>query len=94
VYDPRKPYRFRFKGVSNRNVNYLIVRTSMVELTNGQYLGYTNELLHPIKYYKMHSADQKFWIDLYDGISQAPEELFPNDRLVIEAVVLTTGKTI
>jgi hypothetical protein len=89
----RKPYFFRFKNVSNRSSS-LMVKSGMVDLTNGQYLGYTNEQFNPMKYYKMHSQDQKFWIDLYDGVNNNPEELLANDRFIIEAVVLTNNKTI
>jgi hypothetical protein len=84
--DPRAPYAFIFHNVPNRG--NLEIKSSIPDLTNGQYLGYTNEKFEPIKYYQIHNSDSKFWIDLYDGSTGTPIELLPKDRIIIEAVVM------
>jgi hypothetical protein len=86
-FDPRYPYGFKFKNTPKKGD--LLIKSSIPDQTNGQYLGYTNEKFEPIKYYQIHNSDSKFWIDLYEGITQIPVELCPNDRIIIEAVVMT-----
>jgi hypothetical protein len=86
-YDPRYPFSFTFHNIPSRGD--LLIKSSIPDQTTGQYLGYTNEKFEPIKYYPIHNSDSKFWIDLSDGITQISIELLPNDRIIIEAVVMT-----
>ena len=66
------------------------VTASFVKQTESQHLGYSGTTYNPIKYYKIDSSDQYFWIELAQVDAATPIEL-PNDdkdSVAIEAVLL------
>ena len=68
-----------------------LVSASFVEQTEHGYLGFTNSVFSPPKYYQLTSTDTKFWIDLVSPDGLKPRELPVDGRdlLIIEIQLLT-----
>lgn len=71
-----------------------LVAASFVEQTEHGYLGFTNTIFTPPKYYQLTTSDTKFWIDLVSPDGLKPLELPTDGRdlLVIEIQLLTQPK--
>lgn len=68
-----------------------LVAASFVEQTSHNYLGFTNTVFSPPKYYQLSSSDTNFWIDLVSPDGLKPRELPADgrDMLVIEIQLMT-----
>ena len=69
------------------------VYSSIAEQSNHNYIGNSNVDLIPIKYFKLNSTDQRFWIELYSGREyKAPFKLPNGESFVIEMIFLPYHK--
>jgi hypothetical protein len=68
-----------------------LIAASFVEQTEHGYLGFTNTIFSPPKYYQLTNSDTNFWIDLVSPDGLKPLELPTDGRdlLVIEIQLLT-----
>jgi hypothetical protein len=86
-----KPISFIFEDVWNRSE--LLIKSSLVGLSNQQMIGFTDAFYAPMKLFQVKSTDHDFWIDLYDNISNMPVELSNKDLLYIDSVVMLSDRT-
>ncbi len=93
------PYKFNnkwcrrldFKNVWDRHS--CKVYSSIAEQSNKYYLGNSQIYFSPIKYFKLNSTDQRFWIELYSGRHNNIPVLVPNNEsFVIEMQLLPFKK--
>jgi hypothetical protein len=77
-------------GPLESHSEYLLA-ASFVEQTSHNYLGFTNSVFSPPKYYHIVNNDTNFWIDLVSPDGLKPRELPSDgrDMLVIEIQLLT-----
>ena len=82
--------RIKIPGPLETYDEYLVA-ASFVEQTEHGYLGFTNSVFSPPKYYQLTSSDTKFWIDLVSPDGLKPRELPVDGRdlLIIEIQLLT-----
>ena len=85
-----KTPRIKIPGPLETYDEYLVA-ASFVEQTEHGYLGFTNSVFSPPKYYQLTSSDTKFWIDLVSPDGLKPRELPVDGRdlLIIEIQLLT-----
>ena len=82
----KHPYVITFHNVWNRERVY--ITSSLVDLAENEYLGFSDCVYNPPKQYAITNGDTKFNIDLYDA-SFSPVEL-PKDKrdiIIIEAIL-------
>ena len=69
------------------------VYSSIAEQSLHHYIGNSQIYFSPIKYYKLNSSDQRFWIELYSGRNyNVPIKLPKNESFVIEMQFLPYNK--
>ena len=69
------------------------IYSSIGEQALHNYIGDSDVEYSPIKYFKLNSMDQRFWIDFYsDAHYNCPTKLPPNDSFVIEMQFLQYDK--
>lgn len=69
------------------------IYSSIGEQSLHNYIGDSDVEYSPIKYFKLNSMDQKFWIDFYSKAHYyCPTKLPPNDSFVIEMQFLQYDK--
>ena len=69
------------------------VYSSIAEQSNRYYIGNSNVNFNPIKYFKLNSTDQRFWIDLYSAREyKAPFKLPVGESFAIEMIFLPYKK--
>ena len=69
------------------------VYSSIGEQSLHHYIGNSQIDFSPIKYYKLNSTDQQFWIELYSGRNyNVPIKLPKNESFVIEMQLLPFQK--
>ena len=62
-----------------------MVYSSLCTGSNHGYLTITNQQINPIKYFKIQSSDQQFWIELYSCFNhESPPKLPPNEGFFLE----------
>ena len=54
-----------FKNIYNRES--LKIHASFANESNNYYIGNSHIYFNPIKYYKLNSKDDRFWIEFYSG---------------------------
>ena len=82
------PYVITFHNIWNRERLY--ITSSLVDMAENEYLGFSNTVFNPPKNCVINNSDSKFNIDLYD-MALNPIEL-PNDKqdtIIIEAILST-----
>ena len=81
-------------GPLDSHSEYLLA-ASFVEQTSHNYLGFTNSVFSPPKYYHIVNNDTNFWIDLVSPDGLKPRELPSDgrDMLVIEIQLLSQPHT-
>ena len=83
--------RLDFKNIWDRHS--CKVYSSIAEQSNKYYLGNSQIYFSPIKYFKLNSTDQRFWIELYSGRHNNIPVLVPNNEsFVIEMQFLPFKK--
>lgn len=71
------------------------VFSSIGEQCNHLYVGNSNVYFDPIKYFKLQSTDQRFWIELYSARNYKVPIKFPkNESFCIEMQFLPFNKTL
>ena len=69
------------------------VYSSIAEQASHQYIGSSSVFFTPIKYYKLNSTDQKFWVEFYSGRhNNIPIVLPKNESFCIEMQFLSYNK--
>lgn len=69
------------------------VYSSIAEQSLHHYIGNSQIYFNPIKYYKLNSSDQRFWVELYSGRNyNVPIKLPKNESFVIEMQFLPYNK--
>lgn len=69
------------------------IYSSIAEQSSKGYLGNSKVIFNPIKYFKLNSTDQRFWIELYSGRHNNIPVLVPNNEsFVIEMQLLPFKK--
>ena len=91
IFPKSKTPRIIIPGPLETYDEYLIA-ASFVEQTEHGYLGFTNSVFSPPKYYQLTSTDTKFWIDLVSPDGLKPRELPVDGRdlLIIEIQLMTS----
>ena len=72
--------------------NPVIIKSSLAINSIGNYIGYTNSVFNPIKFYKLSSNDSRFWIEMYNGTDHISPAIIPmdgKDSFLLEIVVNT-----
>ena len=83
--------RLDFKNVWDRHS--CKVYSSIAEQSNKYYLGNSQIYFNPIKYFKLNSTDQKFWVELYSGRHNNIPVILPDgESFVIEMQFLPYRK--
>jgi hypothetical protein len=90
VVDYGKPVRFEFLGIKTREA--LLIKSSVVGLSNNQTIGFTDSFYAPMKLFQIKSMDNKFWVDLYDSINNKEVELSDNDLFYIDTVIMLSDR--
>ena len=69
------------------------IYSSIAEESSRGYLGNSQIFYQPIKYFKLNSTDQRFWIEFYSGrFHQIPVKIPLNESFVIEIQFLPYHK--
>ena len=90
-YEGKWMRELRFKNVWDRHS--CAVYSSIAEQSNKYYLGNSQIYFNPIKYFKLNSTDQRFWIDFYSGRHNNIPILIPNNEsFKIEMIFLPYKK--
>ena len=79
--------RYMFFGWDRYN---LYLTSNISSLTTDNYLGHTDRVYTPIKYYRLHSGDHKIWVDTWSTRNHTVRSILPLDNLdefIIEALV-------
>ena len=80
-----------FKNVYNRKT--LKVHASFANPSNNYYVGNSHVYFNPIKYYKLNSKDDKFWIEFYSGRqSSCPVNIPEDEGFVLEMLFMQNQK--
>ena len=69
------------------------IYSSIAEESSKGYLGNSQIFYQPIKYFKLNSTDQRFWIEFYSGhFHKIPIKIPLNESFVIEIQLLPFNK--
>lgn len=83
--------RLDFENIWDRQE--CIIYSSIAEQSNRHYIGESNIMFEPIKYYKLNSSDQRFWIEFYSGTHhKIPIKIPNNESFKIEMQFLPYNK--
>ena len=77
-YEGKWMRELRFKNVWDRHS--CTIYSSIAEQSNKYYLGNSQIYFNPIKYFKLNSTDQHFWIEFYSGRHNNIPILIPNNE--------------
>ena len=80
-----------FRNVYNRST--LKIHASFANQSNNYYVGNSHVYFDPIKYYKLNSKDDKFWVEFYSGRhSDYPVNLTEDEGFVLEMLFMQNQK--
>ena len=69
------------------------IYSSIAEQSSKGYLGNSKVIFNPIKYFKLNSTDQRFWIEFYSGRhNQIPVKIPNNETFYIEMQFMPFNK--
>lgn len=86
-----KPGEINFYRVWDRHP--CKIHSSIAEQSNHHYIGDSQVCFNPIKYYKLNSTDQKFWIEFYSTTHyNIPIKVPKNGSFVIKMQFLPYNK--
>ncbi len=68
------------------------VHASFANQSNRNYLGRSNVVFNPIKYYRLNAYDNRFWIEFYDTYSGEPIRLPKDESFVMEMQFMQNDK--
>lgn len=74
-----------------------LIKSNLSSLNSHQYLGFSESIYRPIKYFKLHENTTDFWIELWNSRNKDVPNILPNDKkdgLIIETLLLESGKQI
>ena len=69
----------------------VLLKSNLAMNSIGNYIGYTNSVFNPIKYFKLTSNDSYFWIEMYNGTDHISPAVIPmdgKDSFILEIVIL------
>lgn len=81
-----------FYDVWDRHDN--MITSSLSMLNARQYLGFSDEIFKPFKYFKLNSNTNEFWVEFWNSKNREIPNILPfdnKDGLIIEAVLLKSG---
>lgn len=81
-----------FYDVWDRHDN--MITSSLSSLNSRQYLGFSDDVYRPVKYFKLHNNVNEFWIELWNSRNRDIMSILPYDNkdgLIIETVLLESG---
>ena len=78
----------RYEGIWMREIQFedvwdrvsCKIYSSIAEQSSKGYLGNSKVIFNPIKYFKLNSTDQKFWIEFYSGRHNLIPVKIPNNE--------------
>ena len=83
--------RINLQNVYNRST--VKVHASFANQSNDYYVGNSHVYFNPIKYYKLNSKDDKFWIDFYSGrYHDCPVNIPDDEGFVLEMLFMQNQK--
>ena len=83
--------KLTFRNIYNRET--LKIHASFGNPSNNYYVGNSHVYFEPIKYYKLNSKDDKFWIEFYSGRNQPCPINIPEDEgFVLEMLFMQNQK--
>ena len=77
-----------FPGVWDRNP--ILLKSNLAVNSFRNYIGYTNRIYTPIKYFNLKSNDTYFWIEMYNGNDHISPAIIPmdgRDSFILEIVI-------
>jgi hypothetical protein len=78
--DQPEPYQCLF-FYNLWNLHSCMIKSSLVNSTMNNYLGYSNKDYQPVKWYKITNNDERFYIDLFNGHSPELNTILPYDNM-------------
>lgn len=81
----------KFKNIYDRNS--VKIHASFANQSNNYYIGNSHVYFYPIKYYKLNSKDDKFWIEFYSGRHHdCPINIPEDEGFIIEMLFMQNQK--